>query len=395
MVEASSILIMKIISLMQSKISLLPQKTDYIIGSNLLANLHRIINLKANNFSSFLLLSDRTVFNLHGKRVITSLEKMGKSVTTSVISPGEDEKCLNSLSHIIEPFFRQEFNRNACLISFGGGVLTDLGGFLASILLRGISSIYIPTTLLSQVDAAIGGKTGVDFWLTKNFMLKNMIGTIRQPKMVISDVDTLATLPKKEILNGLGEMVKYWIGFGKPTLKHLGLCTNALHQREVVSKAIKTPARWPKDSWQVEELAKIISLCQHIKIEIVKKDPFDKLHIREKLNLGHTIGHAIEGVSNGKLSHGQTVAIGSVVAAKISVLKGLLNINTYKTIVKTIQQLGLPVSIRRIDTKQVVSMLKFDKKDGTFVLIKNIGQPIANVRVENNIIEKALMEVIS
>ena len=135
--------------------------------------------------------------------MIASLENLGKPIVISIIPPGEKEKSLTSISRIIKPFFQQGFDKNACLISLGGGVVTDLGGFLASIMLRGISCIHIPTTLLGQIDAAIGGKTGVDFWVLKKSMFKNMIGTFHQPRLVISDIDTLATLPQKEIFNGL------------------------------------------------------------------------------------------------------------------------------------------------------------------------------------------------
>lgn len=385
---------MNIISNIKSRIIPDVQQTEYFVGADLLTNLHKISAISESNFSSFLLLSDETVFKLYGQQVLRSLNNFGKDIVISTITPGEKSKDFRLLPKVIKTYFQKGFNRKSCLISLGGGVVTDIGGFLASILLRGIANINIPTTLLGQIDAAIGGKSGVDFWASGNLMYKNMIGRINQPKMVISDVALFKTLPNKEILNGLGEMVKYWVGWGKPTIEQLFM----------IKKAIKTPERWLKDSSQVEELVKIISLCQRIKLDVITKDPFEQSGERQKLNLGHTIGHAIEGAGNGILSHGQAVAIGLAGAAKISFLKKLCNENTFKKIKSALQSLSFPTNFhvtmyRNMITKNemiqsIKSALAYDKKGGAFVLIKDIGKLEINVVVEENIIEKVLEEVI-
>lgn len=196
---------------LKTRFNLTQLQTDCIVGTDLLANLHKIPAVGKKNFSAFLILTDKTVFNLYGKLVSDSLSKLNKKVIFSVIKTGEKQKNIRALPGMVKPFFDQGFDRNACLVALGGGVITDIGGFLASILLRGIELINIPTTLVGQIDAAIGGKNGVNF-LSKSCMYKNMIGTFKQPSLVISDVDTLTTLPKKEILTSLGEIVKYWIG---------------------------------------------------------------------------------------------------------------------------------------------------------------------------------------
>ncbi len=354
------------------------QTTDYIIGSNLLANLHKLKQFRKNNYSSFLLLSDRSIFNLYGEKVVTSLRKLDKPVITSLIEPGEKYKDLSVIEKIVQPYFQHGFDRNTALVALGGGVITDLGGFIASILLRGIDAVYLPSTLLCQIDAAIGGKTGVDLSLSDGIMLKNMLGTIVQPKIVISDVDTLLTLPKKEILNGLGEMTKYWAGWGIPTIRQLN----------TIASLASTPGV------ERDELIKIVSICQEIKINIVQKDPYEKLGLRQKLNLGHTIGHAIEGSSADKICHGQAVAIGLAAISKLSVLKGLLTKNTYNQIIMQLKKLGLPTTISGIEKQKVLQVLKHDKKGGTFVLIKDIGKLQTGVRVETELIEKVLAEVI-
>ncbi len=384
----------------QTRIRPTRQITDYLIGSDLLGKLDKIPQLKSGSFSSFLLLSDSTIFKLFGDKVISSLKKLGKPVIVSLIAPGEKHKSLSAISGIVKPYFEAGFDRKSCLVALGGGVITDLGGFIASILLRGISAIYLPTTLLGQIDAAIGGKTGVDFQLSDDLMLKNMIGSIRQPSMVISDIDTLQTLPEKEILNGLGEMTKYWVGWNKPTPNQLSM----------VKKAMKTPRGWPAHSYavaggtppMVEELVKTISLCQQIKLAIVQEDPFETKGLRQKLNLGHTIGHAIEAAVDGKQSHGQAVAIGLAAAALLSVKKEMLTKNTFKQIIKTIANLGLPTKITASQYSKtrlnlvsgVNKALKLDKKSGTFVLIEDIGNLVTGVSVKSRLVKEVISEVI-
>jgi len=371
---------MNIVSNIKSQIIPSVQSTNYIIGSDLLDNLYRTIVIRKKAFSSFLVLSDGIVFNLYGQKIVRALQKLGKPIVISLIPVGEQSKNIALLPEIIKPYFQHNFDRKSCLIALGGGVVTDLGGFLASILLRGISFINIPTTLLGQVDAAIGGKSGVDFWFSKNQMYKNMIGVINQPSLVISDVETLKTLPEREILNGLGEIVKYWVGWSKPTLKQL--------------LTIKTPEKWLKDSFQVEEFAKTISICQRIKLNVVTKDPFEKSGERQKLNLGHTVGHALESAAKGELSHGEAVAIGLIAAAKISVLTKMLSNSTYKLIWETIKSLNLPVIIKGINREEVLKAMEYDKKGNTFVLIKDIGIINTGCQVPINIINQALKEIV-
>lgn len=354
------------------------QRTEYILGSDLLENVHTLLAPK--KADSFLVLTDETVFTLFGLKFISSLKKLGKPVTTSIIKPGERQKDIIKIPKIVSPYFERGFNRQSCLISLGGGVITDLGSFIASILLRGISCINIPTTLLGQVDAAIGGKTGVDIWLPNKSMYKNMLGTIKQPNMVISDAGLLKTLLPKEIKSGLGEMFKYFVGWGKPTISQLN--------------ALKTPLGCPHDAPGVEEIAKTISLCQKIKLDSIDQDPFDSLGIREKLNLGHTVGHALEGLKDVKLSHGKAVVLGIIVVARISVLLKLLDPQIEKQIKDLTKKLGFTTAVQGVNKSDILSAMLHDKKGGTFVLIHNIGKLESRMRVKSSIIEKALEEIL-
>ncbi len=346
-------------------------QTEFIVGSDLLGNLHNIIQ-DCDKYSRFLILIDKNVYKLYGKKIIKSLDKTGKPIVISIVPSGEKSKDLNNLEKFVKPFFRKIVDRKSCLLAIGGGVTTDIGGFIASILLRGIDCIYIPTTILSQIDAAIGGKTGVNFRIDNQTMYKNMIGTFRQPKMVISDVNVLVTLPKSEIRSGLGEMIKYWVGWGKPGIEKIIKFDNILKNKI--------------------SLIDIIIQCQKIKVETVVIDPLDTKNVRVKLNLGHTIGHTIESVKN-NLSHGECVALGIVIAAKISESLKLLNGAEYEEILDKIKKSGLPTKVYRLNTTKVLKIMTFDKKSGDFVLIKKIGQLIIKNDIDRKTIISALKEI--
>lgn len=362
----------------QSTITPPAQSTECLIGSDLLGNLHTLSVLKTHSYDRFLLISDDTVYDRFGRIVRESLMKLGKPVTPSVIPEGEGSKRFETITSAVRPFFDQGITRRSCLVALGGGMITDLGGFIANILLRGIDCIYLPTTLLAQIDAAIGGKTGVDFWLDPHHMYKNMIGTIRQPTAVISDTDTLKTLPASEITNGLGEMVKYWIGWGRPTIEEL---------MTVQSLIVETQ--------NVASLQNIISACQDIKLDIVQQDTFETKGIRQQLNLGHTIGHAVESAAEGKFSHGQAVAIGCVAAAKISVAMSMLDQSVCDRIERTIASLGLPTKAGSIAVDGILDRMRLDKKGGMFVLIRDIGKLETEIKVDTADVRRVVTQIIS
>lgn len=374
------------------------QETEYIIGSDLLGTLHTLPVFRKSSYDRFLLISDDTVYGHFGEIVLRSLQQLGKPVTASTVPPGEQSKRFETIASCIRPFMKAGLSRRSCVIALGGGMITDLAGFVASILLRGIDCIYLPTTLLAQVDAAIGGKTGVDFWLDADHMYKNMIGTIRQPAAVISDTDTLKTLPPSEITNGLGEIVKYWIGWGKPTLQQLQIVQTAF-----TSLSLGNSSLLPAGEGQVfdpehigsdrrDEVSHVIHECQSIKLNIIKQDPYETKGVREQLNLGHTIGHAVESAAHGKFSHGQAVAIGCVAAAHISTTMGLLDPTHCDTIESTVASLGLPTHAGAISADTVRERMRLDKKGGTFVLIRDIGRLETGMTVPDEIIMKIIQE---
>jgi 3-dehydroquinate synthase len=264
-------------------------------------------------------------------------------------------------------------DRKSLVINLGGGVVTDLGGFVASTFKRGVDFIHIPTTLLSMVDASVGGKNGVDLG-----NLKNQIGVINVPKMVLIDTQYLDTLSKSEMRSGLAEMLKHGLIYDKDYWeKFLDL------------KAI--------DFADFDEL---IYRSVAIKNEIVTEDPTEK-NIRKALNFGHTLGHAIESYfleneNKTTLLHGEAIAIGMILESYISLEKGLLTSNEYQVIKSTIKAIYDAVVFEENDIAPILELLIHDKKNEygniQFALIDGIGKIKINQSVENNLILKAFQD---
>ena len=281
-----------------------------------------------------------------------------------VIKSGEKHKTLQTIQHIWKTLMRHHADRNALLINIGGGVITDLGGFAASTYKRGIKFINVPTTLLGMVDAAIGGKTGIDFGGAKN-----QIGTFAEPMAVITDPVYLETLDEREIRSGLAEMLKY--GFiADPELLHA----------------------------DAENYVPYIKRCGEIKREIVKKDPTEK-GLRKILNFGHTLGHAIEShclTTDYPLLHGEAVALGMAAALCISVKQCDLDASVLKNFENQLPMLlsECPIQLSEADIEPIMDYLAFDKKNKgekpQFVLLESVGKPVWDVEVEPVLVSEAL-----
>lgn len=365
---------MKIVYFSESVIKPDIVRSQYTIGFDLIANLDKLAPLNKGDYKNILLLIDKTVDAMYGENIKKSLKKTGKKVIVSAIEGEEQSKDLNRVTKIIKPFFQTELNKSSLLVCVGGGVTSDIGGLLGSILLRGIDTVLVPTTLLSQVDASVGGKSAVNFILAKDKIYKNMLGTYNLPQAVISDIDVLFSLDRSQVKSGLGEIFKYLILFGKPSF-------------EDIMKIKKLN----KKNKQI--LADIVASCQKIKKDIVQKDPFDQCGIREKLNLGHTIGHAFEGQANG-LSHGEAVVLGIAAACKLSLIMGILSLEKYRHINNLIKKLSFKTKISNVNKKSVFQALNFDKKDGRFILIEDIGKVHICIYPDKNHIKKVIEEII-
>lgn len=286
-----------------------------------------------------------------------------------VIKPGEQHKSLQTVQRIWKTLLKGHADRNALLVNLGGGVITDLGGFAASTYKRGIKFINIPTTLLAMVDAAIGGKTGIDFGAAKN-----QIGTFAEAEEELVDPVFLSTLPRREILSGLAEMLKY--GFiADANLLNVNL----------------------------EIYQDYILRCGEIKREIVAQDPTEK-GLRKVLNFGHTICHAIEShclATNNSLLHGEAVALGMAAALWLSVKQCGLN---KKVLIDYEKQLPVLLSesemkLTESDADAILSYLAFDKKNkgeqSQFVLLEAVEKPVWDVEVEPDLVRSALEYVLT
>jgi len=288
------------------------------------------------------------------------------------IEAGELSKSLLVSERIWKTLKDCNADRKSILINLGGGVVTDLGGFIASTYMRGIRFIHLPTSLLAMVDAASGGKNGIDF-----DGAKNLIGTINRPLAVASNIDFIETLPLREVLCGWSEMLKH------------ALIADKNHFEELIGINDFNKVNW-KD---------LINHNAAIKNDIVGQDIYEN-GMRKKLNFGHTVGHAIEAVfleKNEKyhITHGEAVAAGMIIAAELSVSHARLSKKEFKTIERTIDRLFLRIKIKKTDCKKIIDRLRFDKKvvagKNRMVLLNEIGNAVFDIEVDSKIIEKAIM----
>ncbi len=297
---------------------------------------------------------------------------------THVFNAGEENKNTDTVFAIIEDLIKNHFDRNDVLVALGGGVTGDMTGFAASIYLRGIKFIQVPTSLLAMVDSSIGGKTGVDF---KGY--KNMVGAFHMPSTVLINTGNLSTLPKREYISGFAEIIKHAIIADNYYFKYL---------MDNYNKAVNLDTDCIKE---------IIYWSCRIKQSVVEKDPTEK-GIRAHLNFGHTLGHAIEKYMDFKLLHGECISLGLVCAAYISMKRNMIAAYEYTMIIDLLKKYTLPVSfadIRQysdkvIDYDEIAAITKSDKKsDGKrvkFVLIDSIGNAVIDTSVTESEMKEAL-----
>ena len=344
------------------KINTKTQQYPIIIGSNLSSNISKIIKENSVNFKQCLIVVDINVPKKIILRIKKSLNK--KKLYVHFFKASEINKNLNSVNKILDILLNKNFSREDCLISIGGGITGDIGGFAASLFKRGLKFINMPTTLLSQVDSSIGGKTGIN---TKYG--KNLVGSFYQPNLVISDIQFLKTLPRREIICGYGEILKHSLIANKNFYNFLDK-----NNKKIIN--LSSPF-----------IEKAIYESCKIKKNVVEKDEKER-GIRKILNFGHTFAHAYEaslGYSK-KLNHGEAVILGMKTALSFSLKNNLLSKNDYNSIINHITKVNLPSKIEKFfkikDLNKILSFMLKDKKNNTnkinLVLLKRIGSPIIN-----------------
>ena len=336
------------------------QKYPIFIGNNILNKLKIILKENSVKFNQCLVIADKNVPKKLINKVLDSLPK--KKISLHYFNSSEKNKNQKNINNILSILLSKNFNRNDCVVSVGGGITGDISGFAASIFKRGLKFINIPTTLLSQVDSSIGGKTGIN-----NKYGKNLIGTFYQPCLVISDIIFLKSLPEREIICGYGEILKHAIIADKKFFSFLDI--NGFQILKLKSPFIERA---------------IFQSCS-IKKKVVETDE-KEMGLRKILNFGHTFAHAYEatlGYSK-KLNHGEAVILGIKTASKFSLLNNILSIKEFNLIENHLNKLSLPKNINKFfsikNLNKIISFMKKDKKNNTnkinLVLLKKIGSPI-------------------
>ncbi|MFH0942227.1 MAG: 3-dehydroquinate synthase [Chloroflexota bacterium] len=340
------------------------------IGRGLAGRIGDFIDLRP--YSSLVLVTDQTTGRLYGDQVGTILEQSGKKVVKLSLTTGEAAKSFEHLAEGYRCLLENGIDRNALMVVLGGGVVGDVAGYLAASYLRGIDYLQLPTTLLAQVDSAIGGKVGINFGGKKN-----MVGSFYQPKAIISDIDFLKSLPPAEMRNGLAEVVKYGLAMDKDLFERL----------ERKKDADFKPA----------ELVSIIERCSALKARVVMADETERTGERAILNFGHTVGHALEAACGLEGQHGVAVSFGMVAASKISARLGMLAGDSLPGIGAVLNKFGLPTRTTRVSPPELLANIKFDKKvsggEPRWVLLAEVGRGVVNCKVPEAVVSQVLSEV--
>lgn len=360
------------------------------------------LNLKYHNYSIFLnhnifdiiakfheknfpgckaiIITDNNVKKYYLRKLINKFSIKKIKVNSFSVASGENSKSFKILEILAEKIIKKGINRNDIIYALGGGIVGDLSGFLSSIILRGVKFIQIPTTLLSQVDSSVGGKTGIN---SKSG--KNLIGTFFQPAAVFIDPNTLNTLPKKELLAGYAEVVKY------------GLINDKLFFNWLNNNIKKNLSLTRKN------IIKIISTCIKKKAEIVKLDE-NEHKTRMLLNLGHTFAHSLENELNYKIRHGEAVSVGMLMAMKLSCKLGYARENDFNILENHLKSSKLPTKLKDLSNKKkwssesIFKKMQTDKKSYKgniqYILCKGIGCSFIKRNIDKSIVKKTIEEFI-
>jgi 3-dehydroquinate synthase len=305
------------------------------------------------------LVSDRALLGIR-KKVVRALKASGWNVHEIAVDAGEGLKDFSSIYPIYADLLKLKADRNATLFAIGGGSVGDAAGFIAATYLRGVAWVGVPTTLLAQVDSSIGGKTGIN-----HDAGKNLIGSFHQPRLVVCDTDFLMSLSKREMISGLGEILKYGLVYDPKMLKYTAQNIELVlgHDRVVLTKLIERSLHW--------------------KARVVAQDEFDRKGVREALNFGHTFGHALESITKYKIfQHGEAVIWGMRFAVALSFVRGALTKRDFDAACKILSLVEVPNLPSRVTMASYIELMANDKKmrGGRlhFVLLKRIGKTISD-----------------
>ena len=359
---------------------------DILVGENLIANAGALVHSFIKQSRTFII-TDENVARHHLPTLEAALKSKNIESNTLVLPFGEQTKSFAQLDRVIDFLLEHNIDRKSTLIAFGGGVIGDLAGFAAAVVMRGIDFIQIPTTLLSQVDSSVGGKTGIN-----TARGKNLVGSFHQPKLVLADTGLLETLPNRELLAGYAEVVKY------------GLINDPDFFNWLEDKAHKVIAG------DISARTHAVSVSCAAKAKIVAQDEKES-GARGLLNLGHTFGHALEAEAgyNGSLLHGEAISIGMVMAHDLSAELGFCSEIDAQTVRDHFEKIGLPVSTdyvssnalggKKLEVSRLMDHMSRDKKVSngrlTFVMTKGIGQAYLDNAVDMAVVSDFMKRFIA
>jgi 3-dehydroquinate synthase len=354
---------------------------DIAIASHSLKNLgNKLVEIGLGKKSKkILIVSNPVIYKHYGETVETSLSDAGFDVAHLILPAGERFKTANSLQKIYDAALAHRLERSSMIVALGGGVIGDMSGYAAATWLRGIDLVQVPTTLLAMVDSAIGGKTGIN-----HPQGKNLIGAFYQPRLVWVDPEVLKTLPAREFRSAMAEVIKYGVIWDRELFDLLASCDRLDQLRYVSSELLQT----------------ILYRCAKAKAEVVSKDEKEG-NLRAILNYGHTVGHAIESVTNYRLyNHGEAVGLGMVIAGAIAVDLGLWSALDQDRQVDLITKTRLPQTVPAdIDLEAIIESLSTDKKVEAgkvrFILPTAIGSVTLSDRVTSELVNQNLRKIMA
>jgi len=357
----------------QLRVDLGERSYDIKIGYDILSQVGEYLK-ELNLGSKVMIITNELVDSLYGREVERAIKEAGFEVHIAKIGDGEKYKSLNTARELYDQAVEANLDRSSTIVALGGGVVGDIAGFIASTYMRGVNFVQIPTTVLSQVDSSVGGKVAVN-----HPQGKNLIGAFYQPKLVVADVKVLKTLEERQLKAGLAEVIKYGVIWDKEFFDFL--TENRIKILELDTKTMEY----------------LIKRCCEIKAEVVAQDERE-MGIRAILNYGHTIGHALEAVTNyQRFVHGEGVAIGMIGAAKLANKLDLLDSADLKKQEEIIEDFGLAVFFDDLNIDSIIKALSKDKKvkDGMirFILAEEIGQVVIKSDLPHNIIREVLEEL--
>lgn len=337
---------------------------EILIGENIFPQLYELTakyKLKKNIFAVI----DKNLYTIYKKELENVFTPPPGKFTFLTTDPRESQKSLTTMRKIYSSLVVSNYGRDSLLIAVGGGIVGDVAGFAAATYARGIQYIQVPTTLLSAVDSSVGGKTGINFGNTKN-----IIGSFYQPKLVLIDINFLKTLPRREIISGVGEILKYAFLIKGDFFDYF---------EDNLSKLIELDK---------EVVTHIIAESVKYKASIVVEDEKEESGVRKLLNLGHTFAHAIEIERNHRLKHGEAVIVGLACALYLSKKLELMDEANFETGINLVKRFTKFIKIRKYDEKKMLTLMKRDKKslDETykFVLMKDFGKIVIDIEAETD-----------